>query len=84
MVKQGIMYNLIVGFKLLLITMLVGAVLLIPLTLTIGIGLTSLVRGSVSGDYDVGLVGLIPILIIPVQLILNGYFVNKFKAWIFK
>jgi len=82
MTKQGIIYNLIVGFKLMLISLITGAVLLIPLMVLMGISIGATLSG---GDTsNLGSLGILGLLIIPLQWTIQGYFVNKFKSWIFK
>ena len=72
-------YNLRVGFKLMLFAVITSTILLIPLLMVLGISISAALEGQ-----ELGSSGALILLILPLQWIINGYFVNKYRSWIFK
>lgn len=78
MAKNGIIHNMIVGFKLSLITVLAGLILLIP-NMFIEVGVDSISSGEGSGR-----VLLVLGIAVAVGLMVKGWLTIKWKDWIFR
>lgn len=76
---KNIFYYLKVGFKLSLVMYITTAIMFVPLIFFLYGSIISALGGA-------NTLQLSPFyfLIFPVVWILNGYFINRFKNWIFK
>lgn len=84
MANKGIFYYLKTGFKLGLVSLISQAILIIP-AMFLMFGSLQVAMMDISGHASAkALFNPIILLLIPVGWTLNGYFVNKFKDWIFK